>query len=315
MKLHLAPMEGIMDFVFRDMITQNQNIDQCTTEFIRVSSEPVPDHVLYRHAPELKMNCKTRSGTPVLIQLLGGKPEPMAANALRLTELGATGIDLNFGCPAKTVNRHDGGAALLRTPHRLYDVTKAVRDSIPVHIPLSAKMRLGFEDTSLCLENAKALEEAGVEKITVHARTKADGYKPPAHWEYIARIKENLKIPIIANGDIKDQESLRRCQDITGCDEFMIGRASLYNPNIFKELKTQSQPNKAESWNDIKNLIIPFFEANALGTSPWFAQARTKQWLNLLSQNFAQAKELFNQVKTETNPFKFEESLRYQFPF
>ncbi|MFN9068874.1 MAG: tRNA-dihydrouridine synthase, partial [Bdellovibrionales bacterium] len=150
MILKLAPMEGVMDWVFRDLITQIGGVDQVTTEFIRVTKNLHPNKVFFRYAPELHMGSQTRAGTPLFIQLLGGEPEPMAANAHRAAELGAKGIDLNFGCPAKTVNRHDGGASLLRYPDRLHKIAKAVRSAVPQHIPVTAKMRLGFEDTLLC---------------------------------------------------------------------------------------------------------------------------------------------------------------------
>ncbi len=191
--LSLAPMEGVMDWVFRDLITSLGGVDQVTTEFMRVTRNLHPNKVFYRYAPELHTGSRTRSGTPLFVQLLGGHPEPMAENALRASELGALGIDLNFGCPAKTVNRHDGGASLLRYPSRLHDITLAVRRAVPAHIPVTAKMRLGFEDTSLCLENATALSEAGASALAVHCRTKIQGYKPPAHWEWIQPIKERIK--------------------------------------------------------------------------------------------------------------------------
>jgi tRNA-dihydrouridine synthase C len=321
-KLHLAPMEGIMDFVFRDLITQGQTIDQCTTEFVRVTDKLIPDHVFYRYCPELKTNSRTRSGVPVFVQLLGGQMEPMAENASKLSQLRPAGIDLNFGCPAKTVNRHDGGACLLQNPERLFSITSAVRKAVPKEIPVTAKMRLGFENTALYLENAQALAAAGANKITIHARTKSDGYRAPARWEYIAKIKEQMKIPIIANGDIKNVESLLECQKITSCTEFMIGRGSLQNPIIFSQInqfcRSDMRPPKAPDsinqfettmWSKTKALILPFFLANSDYTSPRFAQARTKQWLSLLALQFPEAQEIFNQIKIETSPDKFQSQL------
>jgi tRNA-dihydrouridine synthase C len=182
MRLLLAPMEGVLDFILRDTLTQIGGIDQCVTEFMRVVDRLNPDHVFFKLCPELKTKSKTRAGTPIFFQILGGQPQPMAENALRAAELGAIGIDLNFGCPAKTVNLHDGGAALLKSPCRIYDVVKAVRNSVPKGTPVSVKMRLGFDSPALCVENAKAAEEGGAEFLTVHARTKTDGYRPPAYW-------------------------------------------------------------------------------------------------------------------------------------
>src|SRR5690606_39188939 len=109
-------------------------------------------------------------------------------NAMEAVRAGARSIDLNFGCPAKTVNRHEGGACLLRQPERVHAIVKAVREALPLSVPVSAKIRLGYEDRSTYLENALAIAEAGADELTVHARSKADGYKPPAYWSYIGEI-------------------------------------------------------------------------------------------------------------------------------
>ena len=195
-------MEGVTDWVMRDLLTSIGGIDHCVTEFLRVTNQLHPFSVFEKNCPELKTGSKTRAGTPVFIQLLGGQPGPLAANAVRAAELGALGIDLNFGCPAKTVNRHDGGAILLKSSERIYSIVKAVRAAVPAEIPVTAKIRLGFDDPSACLENAKAIEEAGAAWLTVHCRTKTDGYKPPAFWEWISRIQEKTNIRLVTNGEI-----------------------------------------------------------------------------------------------------------------
>ncbi len=298
-------MEGVMDWVFRDLITSFGGVSQVTTEFLRVTKNLHPNKVFFRYAPELHTGCHTKSGTPLFIQLLGGEPEPMAMNAARAGDLGAIGIDLNFGCPAKTVNRHDGGASLLKSPDRLFKIAKAVREAVPAHIPVTAKMRLGFEDTTLCLENACALQEGGMQKLTVHARTKKQGYKPPAHWEWIAQINQVITIPVIANGDITDLESLRRCQEITGCEEFMIGRQALKNPHIFNEL-TSASFNLQKNWQDQKQLIGGFYLASRQAVNAHFAVARTKQFLRNLSMTCENSKTVFDQTKILMKPHSFE---------
>jgi tRNA-dihydrouridine synthase C len=273
---YLAPMEGVMDFVFRDLITSLGGIDQVTTEFVRVTDRLLPDHIFYKYAPELKANSRTRAGTPLYVQLLGGQPGPMAENAARLAELGALGIDLNFGCPAKTVNRHDGGASLLQYPHRIFDIVSSVRKAVPDSVPVTAKIRLGFDSPALCIENAKAAEEGGALRLVVHARTKTDGYKPPAHWHWIPKIQEQIEIPVIANGDIYTSEDLARCEQETGCSHFMIGRGALQNPYIFQELRGLRS---ATTNRDLDALVLPFYDANAIAVSPHFAECRTKQFL------------------------------------
>lgn len=307
MFLSLAPMEGVMDWVFRDLITGLGGVDQVTTEFLRVTRTLHPNKVFYRYAPELHTGSRTRSGTPLFVQLLGGEPEPMAMNAARAAELGAIGIDLNFGCPAKTVNRHDGGASLLKSPDRLFKITQAVRAAVPRGVPVTTKMRLGFDDPSLCLENAQALSEAGSQVLTVHCRTKKDGYRPPAHWEWLPHIKEAVKIPVIANGDIDSRESLEKCREVSGCDRFMIGRAALKNPHIFSQIK-QCESHKT-NWVAQKNLVWGFYKASEQAVNAHFATARTKQFLRNLISDSEEAFETFQQIKTLHKPKEFSAKL------
>ena len=151
-------MEGLTDPIMRDVLTHVGSFDWCVTEFIRVTDSVLPDHIYQAYCPELQNGGKTAAGTPVHVQFLGNNPEMLAANAVRAAELGAPAIDMNFGCPAKTVNRHRGGSVLLDEPEVVHELVKAVRDAVPAHIPVSAKMRLGYMDRSFMLENAHAIE-------------------------------------------------------------------------------------------------------------------------------------------------------------
>lgn len=302
-------MEGVTDFVMRDLLTRLGGIDQCTTEFLRVTTTLHPHSVFYKNCPELKTKGKTLAGVPVFVQLLGGKPEPIAINAARAAELGALGIDLNFGCPAKTVNRHDGGAALLKSCHRIFDIIKAARTAVPLHIPVTAKIRLGFDDPKSCLENAKAVEEAGATALTVHCRTKTDGYRPPAYWEWIPRIKEIIKIPVIANGEIWTTDDYQRCFEVTGCDHYMIGRGSLRNPYLFSEIKNLNQ-NTTETAKPISLRLLPdFFETCETQINGHFATGRTKQWLSQLRFVDPKAREIFDEIKIFKKPDEFKAAL------
>jgi len=229
-------MEGLLDCLLRDILTRVGGIDHCVTEFVRVSGSRLPERTFLHIAPELLNDSKTPAGVPVSVQLLGSDPAMMAANAARLASLKPRAIDLNFGCPAKTVNRHGGGAVLLKDPQILFDLVSAVRASVPADMPVTAKMRLGYEDKSRFQECAKALEEAGAAEIVVHARTKEEGYKPPAHWEYIARIKDAVRVPVIANGEIWTVEDYRRCREVSGCDDVMLGRGIVANPSLALEI-------------------------------------------------------------------------------
>ncbi len=313
--LFLAPMEGVTDWVMRDLLTALGGIDQCVTEFLRVTDTIYPDSVFYKNCPELKTKSKTRSGTPVFIQLLGGQSEPLALNAQRAVQLGALGIDLNFGCPAKTVNRHDGGASLLKCTDRIFNIVKTVRDAIPKNIPVTVKIRLGFDDPAQCLDNAVAITEAGATWLTVHCRTKTDGYRPPAYWEWIAKIKEVTKIKIIANGEIWTVDDFKKCKDVTGCTDFMIGRGALRNPYVFSEIQnlnsaeqTTSDFNSDEKNKNLK-LIPGFYQACVLFKSESFAIARTKQWLNQLSHNNEYVKNIFDELKILEIPAEFKNQL------
>lgn len=310
-ELHLAPMEGVVDFVLRDVLTEIGGIDQCVTEFIRVTDKLVPPSVLYRYAPELKMGSRTRSGTPMFLQFLGGQVGPMAENAAHGAELGALGIDLNFGCPAKTVNRHDGGASLLKTPERLFQIISAVRRAVPASIPVTAKMRLGFDNPEICIENALAVEAAGADWLAIHCRTKTDGYRPPAYWEWIPRIKEKVRLPIVANGEIWNVADFWKCFEETGCEKIMMGRGAVANPFLFREIKDSISKveNPASSWEKTRAIIPRFFEASTQFKSPYFAQARTKQWLRALSLQNQEAKPLFDELKVFTNPYEFRSRL------
>lgn len=314
LKLYLAPMEGVVDWTTREMISSiaalDEGVDECVTEFIRVTKSLHPESVYYRYCPELKNASKTQKQVPVRVQLLGSDPEWMAVNALRAHQLGAAGIDLNFGCPAKTVNRHDGGAALLKTPERIYKVIDAVRKKVPITTPVSAKIRLGFEDRSQCLEIAAAVEAAGAERITIHCRTKVDGYRPPAYWEWIPKITSQVKIPVIANGEIWNLKDFKRCLETTGVHQFMIGRGAIQNPFIFSEIKMQTEFSEESLKQKSFALMEEFFERSKNWKSGHFAQARTKQWLKMISLRHSSLRPAFDQLKVITNPELFESTLK-----
>lgn len=311
MKLFLAPMEGVVDWVMRDTLTRIGGIDQCVTEFLRVTNRLHPESVFYKNCPELKTNSETRWGTPVFLQLLGGQAEPLAMNAERAAKLGAKGVDLNFGCPAKTVNRHDGGASLLKSCDRIYDIVKTVRDAVPTSTPVTAKIRLGFDDPSHCLDIAQAVEEAKANWLTIHCRTKTDGYKPPAYWDWIPKIKERVKIKIVANGEIWNVDDFHRCVEVTGCEDYMIGRGVMSNPFIFKQIQQSLNKESVEemSWEKAKPLLPQFFEASTLYINNHFAVSRSKQWLRALSLKNPEAKPVFEQLKVLKDPAEFQTQL------
>ncbi|MCO4758830.1 MAG: tRNA-dihydrouridine synthase [Oceanospirillaceae bacterium] len=299
MKIVLAPMEGLVDPIMRDILTRLGGIDYCVTEFIRVSVRVLPPHIFRKTCPELDHGGKTAAGVPVHVQLLGSDPQMMAHNAARAARLGAPAIDLNFGCPSKGVNANRGGAILLETPNDVHDVVSAVRQAVPNDIPVTAKMRLGFKDKSLYLDNAAAIADAGAAHVTVHARTKVEGYKPPAHWEYIARIREYVKIPVIANGEIWNHDDYARCREVSGCSDVMIGRGQISQPDLSKVIKAErdGKPIEPIGWDVIVGFLLDLVAQSQHRMQPRYVHGRVKQWLHHLKRRFPEAKVLFDQVK------------------
>lgn len=292
----LAPMEGVTDAPMRSLLTEQGGFSYCVSEFLRVAQEVPPAKVYQKHIPELDYQWQTLAKTPVQIQLLGGDPERLSRAALLACELGASGIDLNFGCPAPTVNRSDGGATLLKYPQRIRAIVKCVRDHVPAHIPVSAKLRLGWDDSQSIFENAQMVVEGGADWMTIHARTRFQGYAPPVDWMRIGEVKKMVPIPVVANGDIWTFEDFLRCRDLTECEHFMLGRGAVVNPYLARRIAKELQINTASSDDNEneknipwKNLINRFVEIALAGgqtgvlKSPLVLCGRLKQWGKMAS--------------------------------
>ena len=304
MTLLLAPMEGLLDFVLRDVLTRVGGVDRCVSEFIRVTGTLLPDKVFLRYIPELLNGGRTLAGVPVRAQLLGSDPVCMAENAACLAALGPEGIDLNFGCPAKVVNRHGGGAALLQEPERIATLVAAVRRAVPAHLPVSAKMRLGFHDASLALECAQAMQDGGACEIVVHARTKLDGYRPPAYWDQIPIIRAAVSVPVVANGEIWTVEDAQRCRAVSGCDALMLGRGMVADPGLARALRAADagQPGSdAVAWAELLPHLMDFWRLVCADLEPLQRAGRLKQWLNLMRRRFPEAERAYQQVRTMTD--------------
>ncbi len=300
MTIILAPMEGLLDFVLRDVLTRVGGVDRCVSEFIRVTNTLLPDKVFYRIVPELHHAGRTFSGVPVRPQLLGSDPYCLADNAARLAQLGPFGIDLNFGCPAKVVNRHGGGAALLQEPEQIFKIVTAVRRAVPAHMSVTAKMRLGFNDDTRAEENALAMQAGGASEIVVHGRTKANGYKPPAYWNRIADVRQVLSIPVVANGEIWTVQDAINCRRESGCDAIMIGRGMVTNPGLALQI---AQPQYAGLvWANLMPLIQDFWRLVCAKLEAKQQAGRLKQWLNLLRRHYPDAELAYSQVRTLTDP-------------
>lgn len=305
----LAPMEGVTDAPMRELMTRLAPWDWCVTEFLRVNDQCLADKVFLRKVPELETGGRTTSGTPVSVQLLGGNAELLALSAVRAVELGALGIDLNFGCPAPTVNRHDGGATLLKYPHRILEIVSAVRRAVPSHVPVSAKIRLGWENPADVVENAVQVWRGGADWLTIHARTRMAGYSPPVFWDWIGRAAEKISIPVVANGDIWNIDDIRLCRELTGCNAYMLGRGALALPSFVNEARAFLS--RAEMLEGAP-VAMPY--ASPITWVNWFRQldaatgphprkqellaGRCKQWGNMA--NRVRKLDWFDRIKKQT---------------
>ncbi len=319
--LYLAPMEGLADPLVREFWTELGGFSGCTTEFVRITNQLLPNHVFWRECPELLNGGRTSSGVPVAVQLLGGDPYCLAENAALAGSLGAPSVDLNFGCPAPTVNRHDGGAVLLNSPDRIFNILTAVRKAVPLEIPVTAKLRLGCMDESLLHENMLAAAGGGAASLVVHCRTKKDFYTPPAKWDRIPQIRETLnrhqhQIPIFANGEIWTERDFFRCQEVTSADGYVIGRGAIANPFLVLQIRQRLDQGKSQifEWKDVEALLPIYFQrslkSNSSNSSPntlvkapaSYAVARIKQWLRFLTQTWPEAVPCFEKVKLMKSP-------------
>ncbi|TRZ90378.1 MAG: tRNA-dihydrouridine synthase family protein [Rhodocyclaceae bacterium] len=297
-RLILAPMEGLADDVLRDVLTHAGTYDWCVTEFVRVTNTLLPHSCYTRICPELRHTSRTRAGTPVRVQLLGSDPAMLAENAARLALLQPTGIDLNFGCPAPLVNRHRGGAALLDEPELLQRIATAVRNAVPRSIPVTAKMRLGITDTGRALDCARALEAGGVQELVVHARTRLDGYRPPARWEWIARIRQTVQLPVIANGEVWNVADYNHIRQASGCIDVMLGRGAVADPWLTARIRGERLAYTTDAdWIALFPAIADFWSQVQARVLARHAPGRLKQWLRLLTRNYPQAEALYRSIR------------------
>jgi nifR3 family TIM-barrel protein len=251
--LLLAPMEGVGDRSFRVAMASIGGFDEAVTDFLRVPANA--------HVPSLgcRFDPHETLPIPIAVQVMGSDLSLMAEMASYLEGRGAHRIDINCGCPSNTVTGRGAGSSLLKDPTALHEVARAVVAA--VNIPVTVKMRIGFDDTSLFEENILAAEESGISYITLHPRTKADGYGPPARWEYIARAKELLKIPVVGNGDILTVKDALRMLSETGCDALMIGRGAVINPFLFHQIKAHfSSQQYRPCWEDLEAFFASFIK-------------------------------------------------------
>ncbi|MEE9322622.1 MAG: tRNA-dihydrouridine synthase [Granulosicoccus sp.] len=310
LQIVLAPMEGVIDAPMRARLTSLGGYSRCVTEFIRVTDVLLPQRVFQRLCPELAVGGCTPSGVPVYVQLLGSNPAVLAANACRAANLGARGIDLNFGCPAKTVNKSQGGSILLRRPEQVADIVRAVRDAVPANIPVTAKIRLGYDNSNHLQEIVEGIRQAGVTQLAIHARTKYDGYKPPAHWSTVSSAIHSCGENTLINGEIWSIADAVEAQRASGCRHLMLGRGALAAPDLARRIQQAADSiagaespvatgsvERRFAWLEILDLVEAQFHGSDCHSMRHVGN-RTKQWLAYLKRNYPEAKELFGRVRT-----------------
>jgi len=298
MRTILAPMEGVVDHGMRTLLTGLGGYTRCVTEFIRVNEQRLPEKVFLRFAPELRNGGRTPSGVPVYLQLLGGSPHYMAINAARAQVLEPPGIDLNFGCPSKTVTKSDGGSALLKEPRRIGDIVSAVRDAVDPNIPVTAKIRLGFSNHDLLDDVVDNIVSAGANELCIHARTREDRYKPPAHWSVVKKISKRINIPLIINGEIWTVNDAKRAVQESGCKDIMLGRGALCCPDLAMGIESErlGLAYQMKPWADILTLVVEYLHQSQNKHS-LFVSNRAKQWLVFLQMHYPEAAALFHTIK------------------
>ena len=242
----LAPMAGVTDKPFRQMVRQFGN-HLIYTEMVAATS------LLYDNQTTQRMMDLSDEKSPIAIQLVGNNPEHMAKAAIQAEKNGACLIDINMGCPVRKLISNISGAALMLNPILAAEIVEAVKKQ--VSIPVSVKTRLGWdEENQNIIEFATYLEQAGVDAIAIHGRTKEQGYAGKANWEKIALIKKLLSIPVFANGDITDQNSAQNCLNKTHADGLLVGRGALGRPWILSVIDGKESP------RDITSVVLEHFD-------------------------------------------------------
>ena len=224
-KMLLSPLCGVTDSPFRNLARRHG----ASMVFCEMTSS---DGLVRKNPKSFDLLEYRPEERPIGAQLCGSEAQVMADAAKMCEALGFDTVDLNYGCPVRKVVARDAGAAMLTDLERLERVTAAVVNA--VSLPVTAKIRIGWDKNSVNAHQvAQVLERSGVKWITVHARTRTEGFAGAAHWEVIKQVKEATSLPVIGNGDVKTPEDAKRMVDETGCDGVMVGRGAFGNPWLF----------------------------------------------------------------------------------
>ena len=274
--LLLAPMEGITEAVFRDLVIALGGVGGACTEFIRIANTPLPRKVIARHLATPGLAAAASPGCPIGVQLMAPDDQHLAATIQAAEAANAAWIDLNFGCPAPVVFDKCAGSALLARPEMIGRIVASAVAA--TGLPVSAKVRAGIDACTNLDEIVQAVAEAGAAMLTVHARLRVHAYTEPARWEWIAaacaaRDRSGRRMPVVGNGGVDAPEDVARLFAATGCDAVMIGRAALADPWIFARAGGAPGADAAAA----AAFAVRYLDALAAAYGERTALARTKQ--------------------------------------
>lgn len=223
-----SPLSGVTDLVFRRLVRRYAPDSMMYTEMVNATGL----HYVKQLPKIMEIDPEER---PISIQLFDCRPDFLAEAAQMAVAEGADTVDINMGCPVNKITKNGGGSSLLRQPEVAEAIVRSVVQAVAV--PVTVKTRIGWSDKEInAVEFAQRMEDAGAQMLTLHGRTRAQGYNGPARWEWIARVKEKLSIPVIANGDIFSVDAAVRCLEMTGADGVMCSRGTLGYPFLVGEV-------------------------------------------------------------------------------
>ena len=306
--LYLAPMAGVTDVVFRS-ICKELGADVMVTEF--VSSEGI----IQQDARTRKYTEFTAEQRPVGVQLFGADGKRMGEAACKIIDWQQPDfIDINFGCPVNKVVSKNGGSSLLRDCPVLASVAQGVAAAVGNQVPVTAKIRIGWDENSInAREVCSILEDSGMQAISIHGRTRSQGYRGEANWEVINECSQHVSVPVIGNGDLGSGKDIQRRRETTGVSGVMIGRAAMQNPWIFRQakryLETGETPSPVpldERWKLITRHCRLAIESNRYGNEKQSMMAMRSR-LMAYCKGFPGAKPLRRRLSTVASLLEIEE--------